>query len=276
MSLQMCVLGSGSGGNATLLRAPSGVMLIDCGIGPRAIVPRLNGSGVDATELRAIVLTHADSDHFRCSWLKTIVRRKMRLCCHRSLRQKVLSADAGPLFVDPQLSDCIADFDDDGFEPIEGVRFESIHLAHDQAGSHGFVISGFGRRIGFATDLGHVSDELIERFSDLDLLAIESNYDPQMQRSSGRPYHLQKRITGGAGHLSNQQSFEAVAEIFDRHERLGRLPNHVVLLHRSRQCNCPVLLRTLFEQDSRIASRLTLTDQYRPTSWLEIGSLQRL
>ena len=88
---------------------------------------------------------------------------------------------------------------DEMFEPIDGVRVDPISLAHDCAGSHGFLIESFGCRVGYATDLGRVPNELVERFVDLDVLAIESNYDPLMQERSGRPHFLKQRIMGGAG-----------------------------------------------------------------------------
>jgi hypothetical protein len=76
---------------------------------------------------------------------------------------------------------------------------------------------------------------------------------------------------GGAGHLSNEQALDAIRRILDRAEqRRRRLPAHIVLLHRSRQCNCPKLLRRLFADDRRIASRLTLAEQYRRTDWLRL------
>ena len=57
--------------------------------------------------------------------------------------------------------------------------------------------------------------------------------------------------------------------IFDRCQRHGRsLPRHVVLLHRSRQCNCPERIRDLFGRDPRIASRLVLSEQHTRTDWL--------
>ena len=74
---------------------------------------------------------------------------------------------------------------------------------------------------------------------------------------------------GGRGHLSNQQAFDAVQAILDRSQRhKRRLPDDIVLLHRSRQCNCPHLLRNLFERDARIAARLTLAEQDQRTEWI--------
>jgi phosphoribosyl 1,2-cyclic phosphodiesterase len=249
-------------------------MLIDCGIGPRVTAQRLANSGVRVGDLSAVCLTHLDRDHFSPSWLATLVRQGVRLFCHREKVGAVLRATQ----VDSlgEVERLIVPFEEgEAFCPLEGVRFEAIGLAHDREGSHGFVIEGFDYRIGYATDLGHVPTHLLERFCDLDLLALESNYDSTMQQASPRPFFLKRRITGGRGHLSNDQALAAVRQILDRAQACdGRLPEHIVLLHRSRQCNCPDLVRALFSKDRRIAPRLTLSDQYRPTPWLRRKSVR--
>src|SRR5262249_5082918 len=128
-----------------------------------------------------------------------------------------------------QFEKLIEPFNGQPFSPLEGLRARSILLAHDYLGSHGFVIEGFGAKLGYATDLGRVSRALLEQFCDLDLLALESNYDPQMQEQSPRPWTLKRRITGGAGHLSNAQALTAIRAILDRCEKRGsRMPAHIV------------------------------------------------
>src|SRR5437764_11466922 len=82
MSLELCILASGSIGNAALLRSPAGVMLIDLGIGPRITAKRLAGTGVTLADISAVCLTHLDSDHFNINWVHTLVRRSIRLFCH--------------------------------------------------------------------------------------------------------------------------------------------------------------------------------------------------
>ena len=155
------------------------------------------------------------------------------------------------------------------FNRVPGVSFTAIPLAHDADGSHGFVIDCNGSRLGIATDLGRVPGSLIDAFERLDFLAIESNYDPNLQRTSERPEFLQRRIMGGYGHLSNEQAYDAVREILRRSQKSGHcLPQHIVLLHRSLECNCPQVVRTLFTRDRRIAQRLTLAEQHTPTAWL--------
>jgi phosphoribosyl 1,2-cyclic phosphodiesterase len=262
MSLELCILASGSMGNAAVLRCPSGAMLIDFGIGPRTLEQRLNGTGVRVADLRAVCLTHLDSDHFDRNCLPTLVRRQIPIHCHAQAACDVVAEN-------PTVRPLVRAFDADAFKPLPGVTFEPISLAHDREGSHGFVIDGFGYRIGYATDLGRVPPALIDRFRGCDLVAIESNYDPEMQEASARPAFLKRRITGGSGHLSNGQALAAVREILDRAAAVAdRLPEHIVLLHRSQQCNCPRLLRRTFARDPRIAVRLTLAEQHRRTEWL--------
>jgi phosphoribosyl 1,2-cyclic phosphodiesterase len=264
MSLEVCVLASGSSGNCTIVRAEQGVFLIDAGIGPRTLRKRLDGTGVDLRDIRAICLTHLDSDHFRPSWLGTMLNLGIRIHCHRTRVPDVLQ-----ILDHPAIEPLVCGFERE-FELIADVVAHAIPLAHDRTGSHGFVFQSAGCRIGYATDLGRVPTSLLELFSDLDLLALESNYDVQMQLQSPRPSFLKDRIMGGRGHLSNQQAFDAVCELLDRAERRRRLPRHIVLLHRSRQCNCPRLLRKHFEQDHRIATRLTLAEQHQRTGWLRV------
>jgi phosphoribosyl 1,2-cyclic phosphodiesterase len=265
MSLEVCVLASGSSGNCTVVRSPAGVLLIDAGIGPRICAKRMNGTGVALRDVRAICVTHLDSDHFRPSWLGTILNHDIKLFCHRSRVPDVLE------MLDHEAAERLVIGFDETFAPLDGLHCRAVALAHDRTGSHAFVIDGHHCRIGWATDLGRVPRELHEHFADLDLLALESNYDPDMQLASPRPPFLKFRIMGGAGHLSNEQAYEAICRILDRAQRKRRrLPSHIVLLHRSRECNCPHLVRRLFTRDERIAPRLTLTDQFRRSEWLRI------
>ncbi len=275
MSLELCILASGSSGNSSVVRTPNGVMLIDAGIGPRMGAKRLDGTGISIADIRAIILTHLDSDHCNLRWAKTIVARQIRVYCDERRVAELASAVYGePEFV-AAFAALVVPFNAQPFSPIDGIQIKSIPLAHDRMGSHGFLIEGFGGRIGYATDLGRVPRRLIDCFCELDILAIESNYDPRMQEQSSRPWFLKQRIMNGAGHLSNAQALQAIRMILDRCESTGsRMPAHIVLLHRSRQCNCPDLLRMLFCDDPRIARRLTLAEQFERTEWLRPATVE--
>jgi phosphoribosyl 1,2-cyclic phosphodiesterase len=262
MSLELCILASGSSGNASLLRTPAGAILLDAGIGPRTCAKRLTGTGVALTDIRAVVLTHLDSDHFTPNWVASLIKYQMRVHAFTPYSRKLA-------YLFPDLIPLLSPFHATPFNPLPGLNFKPLPFAHDDTGSHGFLITDDSSRVGYATDLGRVPQHLLEAFVNLDILAIESNYDPAMQMASERPYFLKQRIMGGSGHLSNQQALDAVRLILSRHESTSTpLPSHIVLLHRSRQCNCPDLLRTLFSKDLRIAPRLTLSHQAERTEWL--------
>lgn len=267
MSLSLCILASGSSGNCSVVRADgggsSGVILIDAGLSPRQTAKRLDGTGVTLDHVAGICLTHLDWDHFNRGWVRQILKRGIRVYCgprHRDALLEQAGDEIGPY---------LHEIDGRGFEPVPGLAVEAIDLRHDEAGSHGFVVECGAARLAYATDLGRVPPTLVDRFAGADLLAIESNYDVRMQLESARPQFLKNRIMGGRGHLSNAEALDAVRRIFDRSHALhGRWPSHVVLLHRSRECNCPRLLRRLFCGDRRLADRLVLAEQHARTEWL--------
>lgn len=258
MSLELCVLASGSAGNAAIIRSPAGVLLIDAGIGPRTLSERLHGTGVDLGDISALCLTHLDGDHFSPRWVSTLLRLDIQIHCHTNKVDRLARCC-------PDLMPLIRPFETALFSPITGLVCQPVHFAHDELGSHGFVLEGFSYRVGYATDLGRVPSYFFDRFRDLDCIALESNYDTEMQANSDRPWFLKRRITGGHGHLSNAQALAAVCKMLDR---ARRLPDHIVLLHRSIECNCPNLLHSLFSSDDRIAPRLTLAQQHERSPWL--------
>ena len=92
MSLEMCVLGSGSSGNSTVFRSPWGIFLVDAGFGPRVTAQRLHGVNLAVENIAAIVLTHLDSDHFNWNWLQTILKQGIRVFCAKERVRDLLRA----------------------------------------------------------------------------------------------------------------------------------------------------------------------------------------
>lgn len=271
MSIELSVLASGSTGNCSLVRTPPGLILLDAGIGPRTVAGRMSGLGAAVAEIRAICLTHLDHDHFTPTWINTVIDHDIPVFCPvdqladiRAHARRAKKLDA--------FDRCIRPFDGDPFEPLPGVRCRTMRMAHDKQGSHAYRIDCASHRLAYATDVGRVPGKLIEFFRGCHILAIESNYDPDMQMESLRPQRLKRRIMGGSGHLSNAEAFAFVRAIFDNTLQQGRpdpLPAHVVLLHRSRQCNRPEIVTRLFSSDQRIACRLTLSHPFERTDWLK-------
>ena len=69
--MRFCSLGSGSGGNATIVEASDGSgvsrVAIDCGFSLREFELRLARAGLCCDELDAIFVTHEHGDHIGCA-----------------------------------------------------------------------------------------------------------------------------------------------------------------------------------------------------------------
>jgi phosphoribosyl 1,2-cyclic phosphodiesterase len=244
-------------------------MLLDAGLGPVTISRRLGQAKSSLQQIKAIVITHLDQDHFRPTWINTMVGWGIPLYLHAwHMTDLQRQRHALPLIT----SGLVREFTEK-FNPLPNLDFHPIHLRHDQQGTFGYRIDSNHGSIGFATDLGHVPDKLIQTFTNVDILAIESNYDPKLQQASTRPEHLKRRIMGGAGHLSNEQAFEAIKRI-DRRSADGQ-PAHILLLHRSQQCNTEEKVHEVFAQEPTIHSRVVLTQQRRRTRWFKLNTTRK-
>ncbi|MBR5278788.1 MAG: MBL fold metallo-hydrolase, partial [Clostridia bacterium] len=58
-------------------------------------------------------------------------------------------------------------------------------------------------KIGYFTDIGHLSEGVLRGLSGCRRVVIESNHDIEMLKNGSYPYSLKQRILGDMGHLSN-------------------------------------------------------------------------
>jgi phosphoribosyl 1,2-cyclic phosphodiesterase len=262
MSLSICVLGSGSKGNCTLLSATNNHadthVLIDCGFSPRETRRRLGTLGLTMQDINAVVLTHLDTDHCHAGWAKTLRNHDIDVHLHTRHRNTALRRD---------VPGRVMNLFTESFAINDAIDVQPVLLSHDQLGTVGYVFEHHGARLGFATDLGRVPDSLIDAFAAVDALALESNYDRQLQVGSNRPDFLKRRIMGGAGHLSNDESFAAVRAIARRTHL-----QHIVTLHLSQQCNTPRHVQQVYaKQEPGLLDVLTISSQTQPSPILHIA-----
>ena len=103
---------------------------------------------------------------------------------------------------------------------------------HDAAGSVGYRLDADGA-FGVCTDLGCVTDEVLDCLMGVDTALIEANHDVDMLRRGPYPAYLKRRILSDRGHLSNDDCARlAVALSAGGAERL-------ILGHLSRHNNTP-------------------------------------
>ena len=242
-SVRFVVLGSGSGGNASLLQVGSFGLLIDCGFGPRVLADRLSAHGFSWRSVSAVILTHTHNDHWHpltIAHLRTLSiplyghQRHHSALSGREEYQPLKRAGLTRILEDGQpcpISDAItaypARIPHDSY-PTFAFRFE----AHDQDRQ-------VNAAIGFASDVGHTTNDLVELLTDVDLLALEFNHDIEMQRSSGRPALLIERVLGRHGHLSNAEAATLAGRI--RQLSRQRRWQTLIQLHLSKDCNTPAL-----------------------------------
>ena len=94
-----------------------------------------------------------------------------------------------------------------------------------------FIVIGVASR-GEGVRPGGLYDKLSDGLVDfLDVLFLESNYDPKLLSECNYPEKLKTRIKGGFGHLSNLQSAQMI-----RYHASTRL-KHLILCHISDQAN---------------------------------------
>jgi phosphoribosyl 1,2-cyclic phosphodiesterase len=223
IGFRICVLGSGSSGNALLIATDETKILVDAGFSYKETLSRLNELEVSPEEIKAVVVTHEHSDH-----VKGLALIAKRLSIPVYLTKGTWEALNKKLKDDISLTQTFSSGED--FE-IGDIGLKSFPVLHDAAEPVGFSFNYNGMRVGLATDLGKVTHLVRESLRGSTCLILESNHDPGMLIRGPYPWWLKQRIKGGFGHLSNEDSALLLAELL--HENL----THVILAHVSKTNN---------------------------------------
>lgn len=243
MTARFTVLASGSSGNAALIQTGGFGLLIDCGLPPRALTARLAEVGASWDAVGAVILTHTHGDHWKDLTLADLRSRRIPLYAHPDQFDHL--AAAAPAFESLDRAGLARTYQAGhplGLAP--GLVARPVRVSHDSEPTFAFRIDGHDPHglawsVGYASDLGCGSAELIDTFAGADVLAIEFNHDVRMERRSRRPRFLVDRVLSDCGHLSNEQAAALVAVIAARSG--DGFPGCLVQLHLSRDCNRPEL-----------------------------------
>jgi phosphoribosyl 1,2-cyclic phosphodiesterase len=223
--LSVCVLASGSRGNATYVSDGQTAILIDAGLSGIEIQRRMAARGLNPGDLDAILVSHEHADHIHGVG---VLSRRFDLTVHISDRtRQAADATLGRL-------SAIAAFACGRTFAIGTLTVHPFSISHDAQDPAGFTISTGGVKIGVATDLGVVTQMVRTHLQCCDILILEANHDARMLVDGPYPWHLKQRIRGRSGHLSNDDAASLLETL--RHERL----THVVLAHLSAENNTPV------------------------------------
>jgi phosphoribosyl 1,2-cyclic phosphodiesterase len=261
MSLRVCVLASGSAGNALLVRGPAGTLLVDAGLTLKELGRRLAQADCDPGELVGVLVTHEHGDHAGGAG---VLARRLGLPIW--LSRGTARAAARQWRGGERL-----EFVADGARfHAAGIDIEAWSCSHDAAEPLQFGFRAGEASLAVCTDLGHATPRVEECLRGRHMLVLEANHDRERLLAGPYPWYLKRRILGERGHLSNGQSAQLLARV------AGADLKGVVLGHLSKENNLPGL--ALDAAGEALTSRgradlsLFVAEQDKAGLWLDVFS----
>lgn len=196
--LEVTSLGSGSCGNAILVRSARTTLLVDCGVGVGPLTRGLSALGLRLGEIDAVLLTHEHVDHIR--ELPRFAKQETAIVSTRGTASAVSMRTHGWTEIHPGEPAPLADFE-----------VTAVQVSHDAQQPCGYLLRCGNTAVTVLTDLGCGSSAAVQAISESDLVVLEANHDEAMLRTGPYPVHLKRRIASDDGHLSNDSSSELLA-----------------------------------------------------------------
>ncbi len=226
--LNFCSLYSGSSGNSLFVETANTKLLIDAGVSSKKIEKALSDINVDPCSIDGILVTHEHIDHVQ--GLGTF-SKKFDLPVF--VNQETL--DAMPKQRDKIASNNIKTFKVSDKFSIGDLDIKPFSIPHDAANPCGFNIRKEDKKISIATDIGHMTNDIVKQLEESLFIMLEANYDPEVLRCSSYPFPLKSRIAGPTGHLSNEMAGKTISHLL----KCGL--KNAMLGHLSKESNFPEL-----------------------------------
>ena len=226
--LNFCSLYSGSSGNSFLIGTENTNILVDAGVSSKKIEQALNSLNVDPCSISGILVTHEHSDHVQ--GLGTF-SKKFDIPVYVNFE----TLDAMPKQKEKLNIKNINLFQVGNTFYINDLKIASFSIPHDAANPCGFNIYKNNKKISIATDIGHMTNSILENLEKSSFIMLESNYDPEVLKCSPYPYYLKTRIAGPNGHLPNEMAGKTISHLL-KYGLEGAMLGHL-----SKESNFPEL-----------------------------------
>ena len=227
-NVEFATIASSSKGNCTFIGTENTKILIDAGVSGKKVESGLAELGLTGNDIDAIFVTHEHNDHVDGIG---VLSRRFDIPVY---------ATEGTWESMPEKVGKIRECNKKAVYAGEYCLFNDLNLCpftipHDAAQPVGYRINVFDKTITVATDLGHITESIIDNTKDCDLVLIESNHNVDMVYDGSYPMSLKKRVLSDYGHLSNENCANVLKEVLS-----SRLKN-VILGHLSNENNDPRL-----------------------------------
>jgi len=252
--IQFCSLGSGSKGNGTLISFANTIILIDCGFSTKETCKRLSLRGLHPEQISAILVTHEHADHIAgVSGLSNKYSVPVWINKGTSLHAKCASIKTRQIF-NSHHSFQLGDFE-----------ILPVTVPHDSREATQFVLTAGEQSIGLLTDVGHITQHIIDSYSVCDALLLEFNYEHDYLMQGSYPLSLKRRVSGDFGHLSNQQAIEMLIQIASPKLQM------LVAMHMSEENNSAELIKSKIEELTEL-SHVThfVAEQSKGFEWFSL------
>lgn len=237
--LKCCSLYSGSTGNSFFVQTENTKLLIDAGVSCKKIEEALNSLNILPQEIDGLLITHEHIDHTRSIGMLAS-KFDIPIFTNAETWNALIHTQKKLIGIKPNL------FSNNSAFTFNDLKILPFSTPHDAVNPCGFSIFKDKKKISIATDLGHISPNIIKNLENSTFLMLESNYDFNVLQYSSYPYSLKKRIAGPNGHLENSTTGKAIAHLIN-----SGLEN-ALLIHLSKENNFPELAhKTVLEELNR-------------------------
>lgn len=254
-----CSLYSSSSGNSFFVQSDSTKIIIDAGVSLKKITTALEEININGEDINAILVTHDHIDH-----TKSIATLSNKYNIPVYANKKTWEAI-------PEIASKIPECNKKLFTISEtfsvgDIKILPFHTPHDAADPCGFNLYNSNKKISIATDIGYVSEELLNHLKESSCILLESNYDPEILKCSRYPYMLKQRISGDKGHLSNISAAKTLSELY----KSGL--EKALLIHLSKENNFPELAYETIKNETLNCTNLSIdvAPRDKPTKLFEV------
>ena len=248
-------IGSGSKGNSTIIEYDDTVILVDCGFSLKVTEKRLGLLGISPSKINAILVTHEHSDHIRGV---SALAKKYEIPVMATAGTSKFLRNSSALNL--TCIDTQSDFH------IENLTVTPVLVPHDAREPVQFIIRGGLLTFGILTDVGAITEHIIELYQCCDGLMIESNHDEDMLLNGSYPRSLKNRVSSNWGHLNNKQMLYFLKNI--ELEQLQEL----VIGHISENNNSVALVKETISEISKELLSVSYATQNEGFDWIQLKS----